>query len=179
MDEIWKDIQGYEGYYQASNLGRVRSLNRIKCNGHKLSGKILKPSADKDGYLHVVLSADKVNTSYQVHRLIASAFIENKERKPEVNHLDEIKTNNTPENLCWCTRKENMNHGTNIERTSHKNRKSVIQLTLGMKPLKVWDSISDVSNNLGYGQGYISNCCNKKCESAYGYIWRFASEITN
>lgn len=112
-EEIWKDIPRYEGYYQASSLGRIRSLDRDVFNkGTKqhLKGKIRVASPDPDGYLGLLLSKDGVNKSFRVNRLIALTFIPNPENKPEVNHKDLNKRNNRVENLEWCSRKENERH---------------------------------------------------------------------
>lgn len=120
MEEIWKDIKGYEGLYQVSNLGRVRSLDRVARNGHKYSGKIRKQCFSR-GYLIVSLSKDGVKKHPHVHRLVAEAFVPNPENKPEVSHLDETKTNNKADNLVWATSKENCNMPKHIERLSGAN----------------------------------------------------------
>ena len=114
IEEIWKDIKGYEGYYQVSNLGRIKSLDRMKNNQYNeyfMSGRILKSSIIKDkGYCRVSLNNGKGRKSKRVHRLVAEAFIPNLENKPEVNHIDGNKLNNCADNLEWCTNKENIEH---------------------------------------------------------------------
>ena len=110
MCEIWKDIRGYEGLYQVSNLGRVRSLDRIKRGAH-YKGKILVLSKDKDGYLIVGLHDSKRSNTYRVHRLVAISFIPNPNDLPEVNHIDENKENNNVNNLEWCSTKYNLTYG--------------------------------------------------------------------
>jgi hypothetical protein len=104
MKEVWKDIRGYEGKYQVSNLGRVKSFDSY--------GKIqyLKPTIHHNGYLQIVLYKNNKYLHYKVHRLVAQAFIPNAENKPEVNHKNCIKTDNRVDNLEWCTRQENVNH---------------------------------------------------------------------
>lgn len=109
MIEEWKDIEGYEELYQVSNLGRVRR-----------NGRILKARVKRKGYLGVVLYNKSEPKHYIIHRLVAEAFIPNHENKPQVNHIDENKTNNTAANLEWVTAKENANHGTRNSRMSHK-----------------------------------------------------------
>lgn len=111
MKEIWKDIQGYEGYYQVSNTGRVRSLDRIDSRGYKRKGKILVPLVDKFGYCSVhLLKKSKAKTA-KIHRLVAVSFLENPLNYKEINHKDENKLNNSVDNLEWCDRKYNMNYG--------------------------------------------------------------------
>lgn len=120
MEEEWRDIKGYEGYYQVSNLGRIRSLDRIilKINGHteRRKGQLMSQVYDKDGYLTVGLRKDRRKITYGVHRLVANAFIQNPYNLPEVNHKDENKENNNIDNLEWCTTKYNINYGTAIDR---------------------------------------------------------------
>lgn len=109
--EIWKDIEGYKGLYQVSNLGRVKSLNRtVKRRNHydlTLKGKIKPLHLDKKGYQRVQLSKDCKLKTFKVHRMVAIAFIENKYNKPQVNHIDGIKHNNNVDNLEWVTNSEN------------------------------------------------------------------------
>ena len=107
MEEIWKDIKEYEGLYQVSNLGRIKSLPR---NGTVQVVKILNPCKDTYGYLRIKLSKNNKAKKYQVHRLVAQAFIPNPENKPQVNHLDGNKLNNYYKNLEWCTNGENQIH---------------------------------------------------------------------
>ena len=111
MEEIWKDIKGYECIYQVSNLGNVKSLDRLSTNGRRLKGKLLAKTNSK-GYIKVTLTNKNKSDNRDIHRLVAQAFIPNPENKPQVNHIDEDKTNNTVDNLEWCTAKENINHGT-------------------------------------------------------------------
>ena len=106
--EEWRDIKGYEGRYQISSEGRVRSLDRIGKNGYSYKGKILKPRPTKRGYIKANLSG-KI---YAVHRLVAQAFIPNPNNYPVVNHKDENPSNNCIENLEWCDVKYNINYGT-------------------------------------------------------------------
>jgi len=127
MEEIWKDISGYEGLYQVSNLGRVRSLDRLSHyirNGNPeaklFKGRIMKQSHTTDGYLMIYLRKGGKDKYYSVHRLVAQAFIPNPENLPFVNHKDEVKDNNCVDNLEWCTHIYNCNYGTAIERMRQK-----------------------------------------------------------
>ena len=114
MSEIWKDIEAYEGLYQVSNLGRVRSLDRkmVRSNGRPCTrkGQILRTNKVWSGYLLVRLCNGGVEQDYTVHRLVAKAFIPNRENKPQVNHIDGNKQNNQVNNLEWCTNGENVKH---------------------------------------------------------------------
>ena len=111
--EIWKDIQGYEGMYQVSSHGRVRSFKWNRC-------KILKTRKDKKGYIVVTLTKHSKNYVPKVHRLVAIAFIPNPNNLPQVNHKDEDKSNNNIDNLEWCTNEYNRNYGTRNERAIKK-----------------------------------------------------------
>lgn len=109
--EKWKDIKGYEGYYQVSNYGNVKSMDRVISNGHSLhlhKGRIMKLKGDR--YKEIFLCKEGKGKKFFVHRLVAAAFIDNKDIKPEVNHIDGNKTNNHFSNLEWCTSKENKKH---------------------------------------------------------------------
>lgn len=112
--EIWKDIENYEGLYQVSNFGRIKSLNHMASNGIKdimYKGRILKPFLDgKKNYLEVCLSKNNLKKKYLVHRLVAETFLENEYNKREVNHKDGNKQNNCVDNLEWVTSKENKHH---------------------------------------------------------------------
>lgn len=116
IEEIWRPVVGYEGLYEVSNTGRVRSLDRYDSNNHFLKGRILKLCADKDGYLNVGLSLGNKVKKYKVHRLVAEAFIPNPYNLPQVNHRDEDKTNNRVENLEMCNAKYNSNYGSRKDR---------------------------------------------------------------
>lgn len=113
IDEEWRDVSGYEGLYQVSNLGRVRSLDRWRKNGsgeYKQKGRILNQGDTTTGYKQIVLNKDKKRKTLKVHRLVAIAFIPNPENKPNVNHIDGNPHNNKVENLEWCTQSENVQH---------------------------------------------------------------------
>lgn len=114
MEEIWKPIKDYEGCYEASNLGRIRSLDRWVSNGKGIrlaKGKVLHPTPKHHNYLTVLLSKDGVKKRRHVHRLVAQAFIPNPDDLPQINHKDENPINNCVDNLEWCTAKYNNNYG--------------------------------------------------------------------
>ena len=177
-EEEWRDIAGYEGCYQVSNLGRVKSLERtfIDKRKHKqhIKERILKPQPCRDGYLQVFLcnSSDK-KKNFSVHRLVCGAFLENPENKPCVNHIDEDKTNNTASNLEWCTYKENSNHGTRNARMAKTKNKPVGQYTTNGKLLKIWQSLMEVQRQLGFAPSNICKVARGKNKTAYGYVWKY------
>ena len=123
MEEVWKDIEGYEGYYQVSSIGRVRSVDRYVNHGGKSgkglslkNGRILKPTLSGKGYPSVMLSKNSKPKRMLVHRLVAEAFIPNPYNYDEINHKSEVKTENFVENLEWCDRKYNNNYGNRCEK---------------------------------------------------------------
>ena len=172
MEEIWKDIEGYEGLYQVSNVGRVKSLrNNI----------ILKNSIKRNGYESVKLSANNISKEYYIHRLVANAFISNPNNYLEINHKDEDKANNCADNLEWCTREYNVNYGTGTRRsqlsnTNGKCSKPVLQYTLEGIFIKEWKSTMDVQRNLGFDHANISRCCKNIRKTAHGYLWKYKKE---
>lgn len=116
--QIWKDIEGFEGLYQVSNTGRVRSLNYL----HTGKTKVMKQNTDKDGYRNITLKNNNKCKTYFIHRLVALAFIPNPLNLPQVNHIDENKTNNAVWNLEWCTQEYNINYGTRNKRISEARK---------------------------------------------------------
>ena len=177
IEEVWRDINGYEGYYQVSSEGRVKSLERtfINKSGRKRTVKerILKPAFDGWGYLIVTLCAGGKRKNLMVHRLVCEAFNDNRDEKPEVNHINEIKTDNRACNLEWCTRRENLNHGTRNERSAKTLSKPICQYTLDEKIVKTWASLTEVKRQTGFGQSHISQVANGKRKQAYGFIWKY------
>ena len=178
-EEIWKDIEGYEGLYQVSNLGNVKSLNYNRTGKER----ILKPGKTKRGYLYVALCKEGKPKMYQVHRLVLSTFnpVENMENL-EVNHINENKGKNYLSNLEWTTHKDNVNHGTRNDRISEKNSIPIAQLSLDGKLIKAWKSSYDANREGGFNQSHIIQCCKNKFHregnNIYkGYKWQYLHEV--
>lgn len=165
-EEVWKDVKNYDGLYQVSNLGNVKSLNR---KGTK--GGLIKQDLRKDGYLQVHLTKNRKMKNYLVHRLVAEAFISNLNNLEEINHKDENKQNNKLDNLEFCTRKYNMNYGTR----PYKNAKKVCQTDLNNNIIKIWNSIREASRNTNINSSHISKCCKGLLRTSGGYIWRYSN----
>lgn len=188
--EIWKTIEGYS-FYKVSNFGLVKSLSRkVRWSHHKKTGlknieeKILKPIKTSIGYSQCTLKNDNGELkSFHIHRLVAKAFINNPNNKPQVNHIDGNKLNNRLENLEWCTYSENSLHAYNVlgitpsgfgrfGRESNKAR-VVIQKTLDGKFIKKWYCASDAVREQGFDSGGITNACRKKYKQHKGYKWEY------
>lgn len=173
MNEIWKDIQGYEGLYQVSNLGRVRSLDRKVQHpkgGKRFSkGQIIKPGATPKGYLFVQLSSGSEICTKRVNRLVAEAFIPNPKNLPVVNHKDKDRANNSVANLEWCTVEYN---------NRYSCTKAVLQFDRNGKFIAAWDAVSDASRATGINAGNIVQCCKgNKYKTVGNFIWRY-KEVT-
>ena len=177
MEEIWKDVVGYEGLYQVSNLGRTKSLDRIVSTGkgmRKHHGKILIQQLDgQKHYFQVSLSKNGKVKKIQVHCLVAQTFIPNPKNKPEVNHIDGNKQNNNVTNLEWVTTKENMQHAL---RKKLRPLIKVKQYDLRGNFIKEWESISQAEESFNSSGTGISSCLNGKCQTAYGYIWKYSKD---
>lgn len=173
MNEIWKDIEGYEGLYQVSNLGRVKSLPR-----KGTFERIIMPGTKAGGYLCVALYKDGKVKYYRVNRLVAEAFIPNPDNKPQCNHINEDVTDNRACNLNWMSSKENINWGTGILRSHQKQvnhpnmSKPVKQLSLDGALIAIWPSTMEAGRN-GFDNSNICKCCNGKYAQYKGYKWEW------
>lgn len=192
--EIWKDIEGFEGRYQISNMGRVKSLSRVVY--HRASNRttsfermiperIMKTHISNSGYMFVTLREKNVSFGKFVHRLVADAFILNPNGYKEVNHKDENKLNNNADNLEWCTPSYNMRYGEMAvirQRGNIRNRKPIIQMTMGGKFVRKYKSIKEMHRITGINSEGVSRMCRgmktyrngRSLISVGGYLWRFA-----
>ena len=175
-NEEWRDVAGYEGLYQVSSEGRVKSLERKVPKGYgerTVKERILKPNVVGRGYLRVGLYAGGKRKMFFVHRLVCQAFHDNPENKLDVNHINENKTDNRACNLEWCTRRENCNHGTRNERSAKNRSKSVGQYTHDGELVKIWPSAMEVQRQTGFSQGNICKAANGKYKQVYGFRWKY------
>ena len=177
MSEEWRDVVGYEGLYQVSDQGRVKSLERkVKHwrGGERIQKeRILKPATAYNGYLLVPLYAGGKRKKLKVHRLVCQAFHDNPDNKPCVNHIDENKTNNAANNLEWCTYEENNNHGTRNARSAETKSKPVAQYALDGELIKIWVSAREAQKQAGFSYKHISNVATGKHKTHKGFIWRY------
>ena len=184
-NEVWKDVgeykeyEEYSGMYEVSNLGRVRSVDRYVINSigiRKLyKGKLCKPKKENNGYFRVALCKSNKRKFALIHRLVAQAFIPNPDNLPEVNHIDENKSNNKVSNLEWCTSKYNMNYGTVAERIAKTQGKTIVMLDLNGNELREFYSGYEAERFLKKprSQSAINSCCRGERKSAYGYAWKY------
>jgi len=190
ITEVWKDITDYEGYYQVSNLGRVKSLKRYMFTKRgylfPVKERILKNGFDKDGYHQVVLVKNRRRKTSRVHQLVAIQFIPNTNRLPIINHVNGIKHDNRPENIEWCTHQYNAaytySHLGRRGITYNKGKlgaknplsKYIIQMSVNNKKIKTWPGMSEASRNTGIQRSKIGSVCNGRRKTAGGFKWKFA-----
>ena len=177
-------MPGYEGLYEVSSLGRVKSLERIidgigRGFPRVKKESILTPGVAGNGYLFVNLSKDGLAKEYFVHRLVALAFIPNQDNKGDVNHKDGNKRNNIVDNLEWCTRKENVQHAYRLGLIPlHRNQpnKKQVEISDGMGFVKVFRCIADAASFIGVSQSGVSRACSGKIKHSGGYVCRFLND---
>ncbi len=195
MDEIWKDINGYEGLYQVSSKGRIRSLDKSYVDsigrlGTK-QGKIIAQRINNYGYHQIHLVKDGKSKTFLVHRLMAEAFIPNPENLPCINHKDENRNNNDLKNLEWCTYQYNNNYGSAPKKRIQKTRgkvykngisrpaKVIVQYNLDGEVVNVFSEGSkEVERILGFNSGAINKCCKRKENhiTYKGFVWRYKGD---
>lgn len=168
MEEEWRDVVGYEGLYQVSNFGRVRSIVQ-NSNRRK---RIMKQKELKSGYMSICLYNRAKPETLLVHRIVATAFIPNHLGFPQVNHKDEDKANNCVWNLEWCDQTYNNNYGTRIEKASEKKSKKVGMFSKDGTLIRTFSSMKIAGISMNCTPGAISNCCRGKTNTCIGYIWK-------
>lgn len=189
--EEWKDIKGYEGLYQISSEGRIKSLERTWTSGrnnnitrHHI--EMIIKCGNVKGYYQVALTKNGKTSQKKVHRLVAEAFIPNPDNLPIVNHKDENPSNNNVENLEWCTYKYNSTYGTARERAGAKISKSltnnpktskkICQLTLDGEFVKIWESVGETGRR-GFNSSSVGDCCRGyRRKSHKGFRWMYKED---
>lgn len=178
MTEVWKDVVGYEEYYQVSNLGRYRSKDRQTFGRNKtkrtVKGKILKATAGANGYLSARFCVKGNRKMILLHRVVAMAFLSNPNSLPEVNHKDEDITNNCVDNLEWCTSAYNANYGTRNEKLAEIHRKPVNQLDMNGELIKRWRCAKDACDYLRIDRSGVMRVCKGRRKAYKGYRWEYA-----
>lgn len=161
--EVWKDIEGYEGKYQVSNFGNVKSLNYHRGNEERL----LVPCEDSYGYLHVLLYKNGKRKTCKVHRLVADTFLNNDMCLPSINHKDENKHNNAAENLEFCSVEYNNKYSKEVQ---------VLQCDLFGNVIRNWNSVKEASVSTRIKSTNIVACCRGRgrVKTAGGYVWRYS-----
>lgn len=176
MEEEWKDIKGYEGYYQVSNLGRVASIPRTITgkNGatYFVDGKILSATDNGHGYKTVMLNKDSKRKRLYVHRLVAESFLPNPNHLKEVNHINEIRDDNRLENLEWISTYDNRVYGNRLKKVAEALATPVKQYDLKGQYIQSFSSIKEASRKTGIADVTIGKCVNNSAISAGGFIWR-------
>ena len=184
MKEVWKQIKGYEGKYEVSNLGRVRSVERIGTRPNPRTGKdmaypmksrVITPKNHPSGYQQVALYKDG-KQSFLVHRLVADTFVDGYFVGAVVNHIDEDKHNNRADNLEWVTQQKNVNHGTGVERMTksiHKRLRKIGQYDMDGNLIATFTTSGEASRQTGISRSAISNALRGKNASSGGYRWRY------
>lgn len=180
MNEIWKPIKGYEGLYEVSDLGKVRSLERYVTRGNHniyVRERILLPEIDKNGYVQVVLSKNGKGTMRKIHKLVADAFIPNDNSLPMINHKNEIKYDNRVENLEWCDVIYNNNYGTARKRTRQTQMfeygKPVVKKDLQGNVLESYPSTREAGRQNNTTATQIRRVCQGKQHTCMGYVWEY------
>lgn len=182
MDEEWREIPSYEGLYEVSSLGRIRSMDKVidLYNGgsYTRKGTERKPCVNKDGYYRINLCKKGVQKLHAVHRLVAKAFIPNEQGLPEVNHINENKLDNRVENLEWCTRRHNVNWGNRNKNAGKTNGRAVSQFTIDGDKIGEYYSSHEAHRATGITEQSINLCCLGRRQHAGMFRWKYSDDNT-
>lgn len=178
MEEVWKDIKGYEGLYQISTLGRIKSLGRYvyysKGNYNRYyPERILNGSVNNEGYMRITLSKNKVPTTYLIHRLVSDAFIPNPNNLPCINHKDEDKTNNVVSNLEYCTVAYNNTYNNRHKKIAKKLSIPILQYSLDGKFIREWSGTREAARGIGLEKRCESSNITKVLKGKYKYCYGY------
>ena len=193
MKEVWKDIPGFEGLYQVSNLGNVRSVERTVMFGNQkrtVRQANLRFFKKANGYLSVKIYKDCRQYTVYVHRLVAMVFCGGYSQYLDVNHKDGVKDNNIYTNLEWCTRSENIKHSVSVLHNKignfilgkKWNSKPIVQLSLSGEKIRDWQSAGEAQRELGIPESSIRKCLygdnqkGRRCYQSHGYKWVYAKD---
>ena len=195
MEEIWKDVVGYEGLYQVSNFGNVKSVDRVimrSSTPQPIKGRIVHQGIQNTGYKIVTLWNKKERKVFLVHRLVADAFIPKTDLfRNNVDHINGIRVDNRVENLRWCTQKENTNFPiarskylkanqkriNNIRKFHANHSLKLAQLKIDGTIIKIWDNVKEASSNLKISANNIYNSCIGKRNTCGGYMWKYVKDL--
>ena len=200
INEEWRDVKGFEGMYEVSNKGNIRSVDRFVNNkSHTktlIKGTNIKPQINHKGYMAVILHKEGRPYSRVIHRLVAEAFIDNPNKLPQVNHIDTIKTNNAVENLEWITNYDNMQHAIangcydnafterrllavkeNLKKAVESRKRQVSQYDRSGKFIRTYSSTREAGMLTGTCDSKITSVCRGKRKTTGGYIWKYGGGI--
>ena len=175
MYEEWRDIKNFEGLYQVSNLGRIKSVKRIVKRGTNykpVAERLLKFGGKDKGSYYVILSKEGITYTKYVHRLVAEAFIPNPDNLPVVNHKDENPLNDVVTNLEWCTWSYNNSYNNLRKRAALNKRKPILQYSSDGKFIREWSHAREAAESLGLNKRAIYECCAGRSKTSGGYIWK-------
>ena len=182
--EIWKDIEGYEGIYQVSNFGRLRSLDRYYTKPHPRNGvptrylkkgQIVKTFVGRNGYIGAVLKFERKHKNFMMHRLVAKAFVPGYFDGADVNHKDCNRQNNRADNLEWMTRRDNLMYADAMDKIHANQRKPIIQMTLEGEFIREWPSMHSAHLALGLDTKSLAGACHQRygMKTCGGFRWKF------